>query len=81
LLERRRAHRALVAQPSRWVYCEKAVTLHILAPQYPAAARPIMWVRPTCSSVTQTDFTGRLALVSRGHPDPDPEWTPDRSDD
>jgi len=80
MLERRSAYRGFFVQPGRCVQCEKAVTLHVLAPPLPTVARPIVWVCPVCSSLNHAEITGRLAMVSRGHPDPDPDWTPDRSD-
>jgi hypothetical protein len=89
MLERRSPHRGFVAQPSRCVHCARPVTLHVLptsglhilsppsAADVPAAEpREIVWRCPVCSKLNNVGINGRLALVTRGHPDPDPDWSP-----
>ena len=77
MLDRRSTARNFGQQPARCLACFQPVTLHVLEAMLITLPRQVPWVCPYCQCTNVNEVTGRLALVSRGHPDPDPERPPD----
>lgn len=73
ILDRRRSPQALIAQPARCSHCECAVTLFTLDVSLPVARQPVAWMCPYCKATSWADIEGTLAIVTCGHPDPDPD--------
>ena len=77
MLERRGATQGLSPQPGACSKCEQLVTLHVLEQKLIDLSRPVPWICPYCKAPNTSEVKGRLALVSRGQPDSDPERPPD----
>jgi len=80
MLERRGATSGLSPQPTHCSKCAQPVTLHVMERKLIKLSRPVPWICPYCKAPNTSDLKGRLALVSRGQPDPDPERPPDVMD-
>jgi hypothetical protein len=78
MLDRQSPLCGLITQPARCADCQSAVTLHVYERRdAPVVVRSVPWICPYCRAANHTDITGRLAVVSRGYPDPDPDRPPD----